>query len=71
MRECGDVGPSRRRHKVSGGRAPSAGRFLRFFIKNDVILGIFELKLLLQNIFDDNRTLKRIVIMCLKSFVWQ
>jgi len=32
----------------SGGRAPSAGRF---FNENDIILGIFEHKFLLQNIF--------------------
>jgi len=45
------VAPSRRKHRGSGGRAPRAGRFLRFFNKNDVISGIFEFKFLLQNIF--------------------
>jgi len=45
------LSPSRRRHKGSGDRVSSTGRFLRFFNENDIILGIFELKFLLQNIF--------------------
>jgi len=45
------VAPSRRRHKGSGGKAPSLGQFLIFLNKNYVVLGIFGLKFLLQNIF--------------------
>jgi len=37
----GGLAPSHRRPRS---RAPSAGRFLRFFNENDVILVIFELK---------------------------
>jgi len=47
----GGIAPSRRRHKGSGGRAPSARQFLRFFNKIYVILGIFEFKFMLQNMF--------------------
>jgi len=54
MRGSGGVAPSHRRYRESGGRAPSAGRILRFFNKNDVILSIFELKFLLQKYSDDN-----------------
>jgi len=35
-------------HKRSGGKAPSAGRFLRFFNKNDVPSDMFGLKFELQ-----------------------
>jgi len=38
----------------SGVRAPSAGRFLRLFNENDIILGIFRLKFQLQKYSDDN-----------------
>jgi len=53
----GGIAPSRWRHGGSGGRSPSAGRFLRLwamgdFYESDVILGIFELKFLLQNILE-------------------
>jgi len=35
-----------RRHRKSGDLVPSVGRFLRFFIENNVILGIYGLKFL-------------------------
>jgi len=41
------VAPSLRRHRGSGGRAPSDGWL---FNRNYVLLGIFGLKFLLQNI---------------------
>jgi len=51
LKGLGGVAPSRWRNRWSGGRAPSAGQFLRFFDKNDVVSGMFGLKFELQNIF--------------------
>jgi len=51
MREFEVVAPSSRKHRGFGSRAPSAGQFLQFFNKNDVVSGMFGLKFELQNIF--------------------
>jgi len=43
--------PNRWKHRGSGGGALRAGQFFRIFNKNYLLLGIFGLKFLLQNIF--------------------
>jgi len=45
--ESGDVAPIHQRHRGSRSRVPSAGRILRFFNKDYVLLGIFGLKYLI------------------------